>query len=90
MEDFDKNLGLGQTPPPLVGTKSQVSKREKKGKAVNEKEVIYLNYSCQVSPSLAEVEKRMAWKCGSRWNYMIATSLIIRGHATKASDYDYS
>ena len=50
----------------------------------------YLNYSGQVSPSLAEVEKRMVWKCGSRWNYMIATLLIIRGHATKASDYDYS
>ena len=30
---------------------------------------------------------RREWR-GSSWNYMIATALIIKGHATKASDRD--
>ena len=30
---------------------------------------------------LADVEKRMVWMCGSRGNYMFATSLIIKSYA---------
>ena len=36
----------------------------------------YLNFSGQVSPSSAEMEKRMTWKCGGRQNYTFASSLI--------------
>ena len=37
----------------------------------------YLNYSGQLSPISIEVEKRMAWKCGCRWNLRFASWSII-------------